>query len=104
MQLTRSYDEIEGLDAEVVAISTDDLSKATLIADQVGVAFPVLYDPSAQVVRRYGVYNLLGDGLATASTFVIDRDGLIRWKYVSRTIGDRPSTAEVLRQLRSIEG
>ena len=88
----------------MLAISTDDLSDAQTIANMVGLAFPLLYDPDADAVRDYGVFNLLGDGLATASTFVIDKSGTIRWKYVGRSISDRPPASVVLEQLRLLEG
>ena len=66
-----------------MAISTDDLSKAQYMADRVGIPFPVLYDPDADVVREYGVYNLRLDGLATPSTFIIDKKGIIRYKNLA---------------------
>ena len=56
------------------------------------------------MVKDYGVYNLLRDRLATPSTFIIDKDGVIRWKYIGRSISDRPSTEEVIKQLRQLEG
>ena len=55
-------------------------------------------------MEAYGVYDLLGDGLATASTFLIDKQGVTRWKYVARGISDRPSESEVLEQLSMLDG
>lgn len=87
-----------------MAISTDDLSKANLIAERLELPFPILYNPDAATVNDYGVYNLLRDRLATPSTFVIDKSGIIRWKYIGRGINDRPTTKQVLNQLRQLEG
>ena len=95
---------LEELETVIFAISTDDLSGAKSIASRVGISFPVLYDPAADVVEAYGVYDLLRDGLATASTFLIDKQGVIRWKYVARGISDRPSESEVLEQLGELDG
>ena len=50
------------------------------------------------------VYNLLGDRLATPSTFLVDQEGTIRWKYVGNSISHRPPIGELLRQLELIEG
>ncbi len=50
------------------------------------------------------VFNLLGDDLATPSTFVVDRDGVITWKYVANPIGDRPPTSNIIDQLASLGG
>ena len=87
-----------------MAISTDDLSKAQYMAEGVGIPFPVLYDPDADVVRDYGVFNLRRDGLAAPSTFIIDKEGIIRFKQVGLSTSDRPSTQQVLEQLRLLEG
>ena len=104
MELAKDYSRIQDLDAEVLAISTDDLSGATSIAQRVGVPFPLLYDPDVGVVEQYGVYNLLRDGLAAPAVFIIDKQGVIRYKYVGMTIGDRPRPSEVIAQLRLLDG
>ncbi len=50
------------------------------------------------------VFNLLGDKVATPSTFVVDQNGVIAWKYVANSIGDRPPTSIILDQLASLGG
>ena len=50
------------------------------------------------------VFDLLGDGLATPSTFVVDREGIIKWKYVGKSIGDRATTTEIVAQLARVAG
>lgn len=73
------------------------------MAERTGVQFPILYDPTADVVEKFGVYDLLNDGLATPSTFIIDKSGVIRWKYVGKHIYDRPSAEDVIAQLRRLD-
>lgn len=87
----------------MLAISTDDLSGAKDIVDRVGIPFPILYDSAADVVREYGVYDLLGDGLAAPSTFVIDTGGVVRWSHVSAAADDRVSAQETLHQLQQLQ-
>ena len=48
------------------------------------------------------VYDLLGDRLATPSVFIVDREGVIRWKFVGRSKSDRPDTSELLDQLSKV--
>ena len=86
----------------MLAISTDDLSGATTMASRVGIPFPVLYNSATDVVREYGVYNLLGDRRSAPATFIIDAAGVIRWSHIGRSIGDRPSARTVLNQLRRL--
>ena len=83
----------------MLAVSVDDLRGAETIAGDLSIPFPILYDPPAETPRAYGVYDLLGDSRAAPATFVVDSDGVVRWKYVGRFIGDRPSAREVLKQL-----
>ena len=74
------------------------------VAKDLNIPFPILYDSLREVPRSYLVYDLLGDRLAAPSVFVVDRDGVIRWKYVGSSKSDRPATSEVLDQLAKIEG
>ena len=96
------YDSIRDLDAEVLAISTDDLEGAEWVVDRVGIEFPILYDSSENVPKEYGVFNLLGDGLATTSTFIIGKDGRIGFQYVGARISDQPPTERVIDELRRV--
>ena len=66
------------------------------------VSFPVLYDTSTSVTQSYAVYDLLGDGLATPSVFIVDAEGVIRWKYVGRDPGDRPTLSTIMEQLAGL--
>ena len=61
------------------------------------------FDPEAEVVRNYGVYNLLRDGYATPSTFIIDKNGNVRWKYIGQRYNDRPTNQQIIAQLRQIQ-
>ena len=102
MELQKEYAALQGLDAEVLAVSTDQLQGASRVLDDLGIRFPVLYDPSANVPKQYGVFNHFGDGLATSSTFIVDKEGVVRYRYVGRDIADHPKAATVLRQLRGV--
>ena len=87
----------------MLAISVDNLEKASEVVQMLGIPFPILYDPSTEAPQSYMVFNLLGDGLATPSTFVLDKEGVITWKYIARSIGDRPSVSTILAQLSGLE-
>ena len=101
--MREDYEAIRGLDAEVLAVSTDALSGAERAIEYLHLGFPILFDPEAEVVRRYGVYNLLQDRLATPSTFIIDKNGDVRWKYVGRNYTDRPSNQQIIAQLEALK-
>ena len=84
------------LDAEVLAISTDDLQGAESVVERLGLDFPILYDPGATVVREYGVYNLNHDSLASPSAFVIDKSGENRWKHIGVGRYDHATNQQII--------
>ena len=86
----------------MLAISVNDLLDAMIITEGLGVTFPVLYDLSTQVARDYEVFDLLDDGLAAPSMFIMDTEGVIRWKHIGEAAGDRPSLATVKEQLAGL--
>ena len=101
--MQKDYQGIKDLQAEVLAVSVDDLRRAGYVVDRLGLEFPIMYDPQAEVVKEYGVFGLLHDGLATPSTFLIDTQGKIRWKYIGVNISDRPSSRSIFRQLKKLQ-
>jgi peroxiredoxin len=81
----------------------DDLSGAKRAVEARGLEFQILADPDADVVRAYGVFNLHGNDLPTPSTFVVDKDGFIRWEYIGKTARtDRAPNNEIIAQLREL--
>jgi peroxiredoxin len=89
--------------AQVLAISIDSRYVQRVFADQEGFGFPLLADfwPHGEVARRYGVFDPVA-GVALRGTFVIDREGRVRWS-VLRGISDARDPAEyraVLAELR----
>ena len=101
--MQNDYRTITSLDAEIIAISNDDLSQAQYAVDALGLEFPILSNPSAHVIEAYGVFNLHNNGYAAPATFVIDKQGNIRWEYIGRTsYTDRPSNSQVIEQLEKL--
>ena len=71
-------------DVQVLAVSCDHMFTQRAYADAQGYFFPVLSDfwPHGQVAQDYGVFMQDG-GFATRGTFLIDRDGVVRWSLVN---------------------
>ena len=103
MELRKDYQTIRGLDAEILAVSNDQLTGAERAIDHLDLGFPALFDPEAVVIERFDVYDTLNDGYATPSVFVIDKSGDIRWEYVGRHYNDRPTNQQVIAQLEALQ-
>jgi mycoredoxin-dependent peroxiredoxin len=67
-------------DVETLAISVDSTAVHARWAQEQGFDFPILADfwPHGEVARTYGVLNE-ETGLAWRGTFLIDRDGVVRF-------------------------
>lgn len=70
------------LDAQVLALSTQDVASHEAFAAKHQLAMPLLADVDKDVHRRYGVLGVLD--LPRRSVFVIDADGVVR--YVHRAV------------------
>jgi peroxiredoxin len=61
--------------------------------------FPMLLDVEARVVAALGIEQ----DLAKPSTYIIDKQGQVRFAYVGNTLTDRPSIAAMLRELDALK-
>ena len=66
-----------------LAVSCDSKFTQRVFADREGYSFSVLSDfwPHGAVARSYGVF-VEKSGVARRGTFVIDRDGIVRWSVI----------------------
>jgi len=65
---------------QVLAISCDPVYALRVFAERDGLTFPLLSDfwPHGATAMAYGVFNE-DRGCADRSTYIVDRDGLVRW-------------------------
>ena len=101
--MQEDYDTITALDTEILAISNDKLDRAEHAVKALGLEFPILSNPDADVIEAYGVFDLHHNGYAAPATFVVDKQGNIRWEYIGYdSYYDRPDNEEVIAQLRNL--
>lgn len=99
--------------AQIVALSVDAPEDLQRMIDRISEddgrdpRFPFLTDPGHQVVDRYGLYNPddpRGRQITHPATFVIDSDGVVRWKFVEVDYRVRPTNEDILAELAVLEG
>ena len=84
----------------MLAISTDDLSGAEQLAPKVGIEFPVLYTSGDNSVpQAYDAFNLFGDGLASASVFIVNSNGEITYENIGSNYRHQVSARTVIANL-----
>lgn len=71
-------------DVQVLGVSCDPKYALRAWADAEGYTFPLLSDfwPHGAVAQQYGVF-LPTAGMSTRGTFLVDRDGVLRWAVVN---------------------
>ena len=96
--------EFERYDAQIVGISVDGAWCHAAYSRDRGLHFPLLadFEPKGEISRRYGVY-LASEGVSERALFVLDKDGIVRWSYVS-PIGINPGADGILDALDKLPG
>ncbi|MFF5715469.1 peroxiredoxin [Streptomyces buecherae] len=71
-------------DVQLLAVSNDSPFSLRVFAEQEGLEFPLLSDfwPHGEASRAYGVFDE-EKGCAVRGTFVIDKEGVVRWTVVN---------------------
>jgi peroxiredoxin len=76
---TADFAEFEGVDAQLLAISPQDVASHEGFSDKHGFKFPLLADVDKAVGAAYGVLGPIG--FYRRSVFVVDKDGVIRYAH-----------------------
>ncbi len=89
-------------DTEVLAISCDPVYALRTFADQDGLNFSLLSDfwPHGEVARAYGVFDEVR-GCAERSSYVVDKEGVVRWAVHNEDPEERDLAAH-LEQLQAL--
>jgi peroxiredoxin len=107
----RRFDELEPYDAQLVVIfpteSAEEAPKLSELTKRIkggqipneDIPYPLLLDINLTGVDQLGIRS----ELAKPSTYIIDREGRVRFAYVGESIADRPTVDSVLRQLDQLQ-
>src|SRR6476661_11042396 len=85
--------------AQVYGISVDTFFTLKAFQDAQHLTFPLLSDFNKQAIRDFGVYNedMIGlKGIAKRAVFVIDKDGVIRYREVLEDARNEPDYEKAL--------
>jgi len=82
--MREDFPEVSRDDVELITVSVDSLYSHRVWAEQENFQFSLLSDfwPHGAVAKAYGVFDQ-DRGVALRGTFVIDKDGVVRWKVVN---------------------
>ena len=82
--LREDFPEVGSDDVELLTVSVDSMFTHRAWAEAENFQFGLLADfwPHGAVATAYGVFNA-EKGLAIRGTFIIDKQGIVRWKVVN---------------------
>ena len=104
-------DDEQRLTTLILAVSVDGPENLQKMVDRIssedGVPpdFPLLSDPDHRVIDRYGLFHAedpRGREITHPATFVIDREGVVRWRFVEVDYKVRPTNEDILAVLNGL--
>lgn len=94
------YDELKDMGAEVLGVSTAEVGTHREFAEACGARFSLLADEGGKVRKLYDVRASFGL-IPGRTTFVIDRNGVVRHVHTSQT-NAAGHVAEAIKALKAI--
>jgi peroxiredoxin len=100
-------DSLQNLPGQVVAISVNDPFTNKGFADVHNLQFPILSDYSRETIRKLNIVmndfaGLKAYAVAKRSVFILDSNGVVRYKWVSEDPTKEPNYEEVKNTLGKI--
>jgi glutaredoxin-dependent peroxiredoxin len=104
--LRDSLANFNSLNSQVVAISVDSPFSNKAFAETNKLTFPILSDYSRSIVIQYcGLQHdfagLKGYNTAKRSVFILDKNGIVKYSWVSEDPGKEPPYDEITKSLNS---
>jgi peroxiredoxin len=95
----------ESLDTQVLGVSVDVPGALRAFAEKLGLTYPLLSDFSRDTVKKYGVLyddpNEARFRMAKRAYFVIDRQGIIRYKHIMEDAGHLLDAEEIFNTVKT---
>jgi peroxiredoxin len=89
-----------------VAISVDSPEQSRDLCKKAGYTFPLLSDPNTETIRRYGVLHKdaveKGHDIARPAEFLVDRNGVVRWRNLTNNFRVRARPEQMLEAGRAL--
>ena len=92
--LDRLYRAMKGTDFEMLAISVNEEGAAAVVPfmQKNNLNVPILFDPEKSIAGLYGTTKF-------PETYIIDRQGIVRYKAIGPRNWTDPSTIQILRNI-----
>jgi peroxiredoxin len=89
-----------------VAISVDSPDESRALMQKAGYTFPFLSDANADVIKRYDILHkgagVGGHDVARPAEFLVDRNGVVRWRNLTESFRVRARPEELLNAAKAL--
>ena len=95
-------------DTRILAVAIDSKEDLQKMSDNISKnggqpqGFLFLSDSQHKVIDRYGLLKERSQGLPHPATYVIDKKGVVRWKFVDVNYRVRPAGQQILAALKAL--
>ena len=104
-------EDFDKLNTRLIAIDPHEVWSTKSLLKESGLTtddlhYPLLADPSQTVSATYGVafqMRIHTELSNRPATFVIDRDGILRYERRAKTFADRPKPDEIINELKRLQ-
>ena len=108
--MREALETFDGLNAQLLAVDPHEVWSARHLLKRTGLSsddihFPLLMDPSQTVSATYGVAFQMRIHVEVSNrpaTFIIDKNGFIRYARRAQTYADRPTLKQIVEQLKKL--
>jgi len=101
--LQLNLSEFTARNCNVVAVVVDSPGQNVTVVRDLDLGFPVLSDPALKVIDTYGLRHPgagpEGRDIARPASFLIDTEGIIRWRDLTNNYRIRPHPDVILAEL-----
>jgi peroxiredoxin len=104
-QVRNRYDKFAALDTEIITVSNDPLDKLAAHVEKKGREFYMLSDADGKVIKQYDLKNsweLFHHGAPHPATYIIDREGIVRFADVRQVFVIRTTISTMLAELEAV--
>jgi peroxiredoxin len=103
-----SIARLTSLKAQVIGVAVSDPFSNKAFAEKNMLPFPILSDYKREVVKTYGLElpdfaGLRGYTVAKRSIFIVDKNGAVRYVWITENPAVEPNYAEIEKALEKIE-
>jgi peroxiredoxin len=100
LQLNKA--EFDRRDTAIFAVAVDPVDDNARVVEQLGLGYQILADPELAAVDAYGVrHDDAGPDhpIARPASFLIDKQGVIRWRDLTENYRYRPRPETILTEI-----